>query len=114
MRALIRVGNISVILIRRIAMVAMTAVQMIRVGHIAVVLVRGCFALVVVIAMLHIPEIPVRRLLRRAVQVARAGGVGMISVGGCVAVIRMEHIIGVIGVPAVGVMVNDWSPCASV
>ena len=37
----IRVGNISVILIRRIRVIAMAAVQMIYVGHIQVVVVRG-------------------------------------------------------------------------
>ena len=70
--ALICVGNVSVILISRIAMVAMATVQMVRVGHISVILVRGGFALVVVIAMLHIPEVAVRWLLRRGIEMARA------------------------------------------
>lgn len=63
----IRVRNISVVLIGRICVIAMAAVQMVRVGHVAMVLVRGRFALVNVIAMLHIPEVLVRRVLRRAI-----------------------------------------------
>ena len=102
----IRVGNIRVILIPRIRVIAMAVVQMIRVGHIPMVLVRRGFVLVLVISMLHIPEVLVRRVLRRAVQMARPGGVGMILVGGCVGVIRMEHVIEVIRVPAVRVIVE--------
>ena len=37
----IRVGNISVILISRIRVIAMAGIQMIDVGHIQVVVVRG-------------------------------------------------------------------------
>ena len=98
--------NIGVILIPRIRVIAMAGIQMISVGHIQVVVVRGGFALVVVIAMAHIPVVRVRWLLRRAIQMARAVEVGMISVGGCVGVIRMEHVIKVIRVPAVGVIVE--------
>jgi len=78
----IRVGNIRVILIPRIRVIAMAAIQMIWVGHISMVLVGRGFALVVVIPMLHIPEILVRWVLRRAIQMARPGRVGMILVGG--------------------------------
>ena len=102
----IRVGNISVILIRRIRVIAMAGIQVIGVGHIQVVVVRDGIVLVVVIAMAHIPVVRVRRVLRRAIQMARAGEVGMISVGGGVAVIRMEHIIDVIGMPGVGVIIE--------
>ena len=56
----IRVGNISVILIRRIRVIAMAGIQMIYVGHIQVVVVRGGRAVVDVIAMAHIPVVRVR------------------------------------------------------
>jgi len=68
----IRVGNISVILIRRIRVIAMAGIQMIDVRHIQVVVMRGGVAVVVVIAMAHIPVVRVRRVLFRAVQMARA------------------------------------------
>ena len=103
---LIRVGNVSVILIRVICVIAMAAIQMIYVGHIQVVLVLGGLALVVVIAMAHIPVVRVRRVLKRAIQMARAGEVVMISVGGGVAVIPMELDIEVIGMPGVGVVIE--------
>ena len=102
----IRVGNISVILIRRIRVIAMAGIQMIYVGHIQVVVVRGGIAVVVVIAMAHIPVVRVRWLLNRAIQMARAGEVVVISVGGGVAVIPMERIIEVIGMPGVGVVIE--------
>jgi len=56
--------------------------------------------------MAHIPVVRVRWVLLRAIQMARAGEVVVISVGGCVGVIRMEHSIGVIGMPGVGVIVE--------
>ena len=68
------------------------------------VLVRGGVVLVVVIAMLHIPEVAVGWLLRRGIQMARAGLVGVIQVGGGVEVVCMEQIIEVIGMPGVGVI----------
>ena len=102
----IRVGNISVILIRRIRVIAMAGIQMIDVGHIQVVVVRGGIAVVVVIAMAHIPVVRVRWVLNRAIQMARAGEVVVISVGGGVAVIPMERIIEVIGMPGVGVVIE--------
>jgi len=102
----IRVGNIGVVLIRRIRVIAMAGIQMIRVGHIEVVVVRRGIAVVVVIAMAHVPVVRVRRVLRRAIQVARAGEVVVISVGGGVGVIRMERRIGVIGMPGVGVVIE--------
>jgi hypothetical protein len=103
-RGPVGVGNVSVILVRGIGVIAMPGVQMIRVGHIQVVMVRRGLGLVVVIAMLHIPVVPVRRLLRRGIQVARTGKVGVIGVGGCVGVVSMERIIEVIGMPGVGVI----------
>ena len=103
----IRVGNISVILIRRIRVIAMAGIQMIDVGHIQVVVVRGGIAVVVVIAMAHIPVVRVRWLLSRGIQMARAGEVVVISVGGGVAVIPMERIIEVIGMPGVGVVIES-------
>ena len=102
----IRVGNISVILIRRVDVIAMAIVQMICVGHIYMVVVRRGEAVVVVIAMAHIPVVFVRWVLRGAIQMARTGEVGMISVGGCVGVVCMEHIIEVITVTGVGVIVE--------
>ena len=71
----IRMRNIGVVLIPRVCVIAVAAVQVIGVGHIAMVLVRGVFSLVVVIAMLDIPEVLVRRMLRRAIQMARAGSI---------------------------------------
>lgn len=68
----IRMRSISVILIPRICVIAMAVVQMIWVGHVPVVLVRGGFALVVVIAMLHIPVIAVRRVLVGSIEMAHA------------------------------------------
>jgi hypothetical protein len=101
----VRVGRIRVILISEICVIAMTGVQVIRVRHIPVILVRGGFALVVVIAMLHIPEV-FMRLLGRAIQMAGAGLIGMILVGPYVAVVRVKGIIEVIGMLAVGVIVE--------
>ena len=69
----IRVGGIRVILIGIIRVIAMAAVQMIRVRHIPVILVGGGYAAVVVIAMLHIPEVPVRWVLIWSIDMARAG-----------------------------------------
>ena len=70
------------------------------------VVVRRGVAVVVVIAMAHIPMVRVRWLLNRAIQMARAGEVVVIRVGGSVAVISMERIIEVIGMPGVGVVVE--------
>ena len=67
---------------------------------------RGGIAVVVVIAMAHIPVVRVRWLLTRAIQMARAGEVVVISVGEGVAVIPMERIIEVIGMPGVGVVIE--------
>jgi hypothetical protein len=78
----VRVGNIRVILMPHIRVIAMVVVEMISVGYIPVVLVRGGFVLVVVIAVLNIPEVPVRWLLRRGIQMAGTGAVGMIRVRG--------------------------------
>ena len=101
----IRVGNISVILIRRIRVIAMAGIQMIDVGHIQVVVVRRVVALVVVVAMAHIPVVRVRWVLRRRIQMARAGRCRNDQEWGLVsAVIRMERIIEVIGMPDVGVI----------
>src|SRR4051812_16942345 len=86
----------------------MARIQMIGVGHIPVVLVRGGLALVVVIPMLHIPVVRVRWLRWRAIQMARAGEVGMIKVRRGVAVIPMERSIDVIGMPAVGVVIERF------
>jgi hypothetical protein len=102
----IRVGRIVVILIGIICVIAMAAVQVICVGQITVVVVWWGCAFVVVIAMLHIPVVFVRWMLIRGIQMARAGEVGMITVGGCVSVIPMERIIEVIGMPAVGVIIE--------
>ena len=102
----IGMGNIRVVLIPRICVIAMASVQMIWIGYIAMVLVRRGFALVIVIAVLHIPEVLVRRLLRRGIQMTGARHVGMIGVWDCVCVVRMERIVEVIGVPAVGVIVE--------
>jgi hypothetical protein len=102
----VRVRNISVILIGRIRVIAMAGIQVIRVGHIQVIVVRGGIAVVVVIAMAHIPVVRVRRVLNRAIEMARAADVGMILVGGCIAVIRMERNIKVIGMPGVGVVIE--------
>ena len=102
----IRVGNVGVILIPGIRVIAMAAVQVIRVRHIPMVLVRGRLALIVVIAMLHIPEVLVRRVLRRAIQMARAGRIGMILVGSSVCVVRMERRVEVVGMPGVRVIVE--------
>ena len=60
------------ILIRRIRVIAMAGIQMIYVGHIEVIVVRRGIAIVVVIAMAHIPVVRVRWLLRRAIEMARA------------------------------------------
>ena len=103
----IRVGSIGVILIRLIRVIAMAGIQMIGVGHIPVVLVLRGFALVVVIAMLHIPVVRVWWLRWRAIQMARAGEVGMIKVRRGVAVIPVERSIGVIGMSAVGVVIEN-------
>ena len=78
----IAVGRVSVILVGVICVIAMAGIQMVRVGHIPVILVRRSDAIVVVIAMLHIPEVPVRRVLVRRIEMARAGLVGMITVAG--------------------------------
>lgn len=106
----IRVGSIGVILIRAICVIAMAVVQMICVRYIPVVLVRGRFAIVVVIAMPHIPEVLVRRFIVRAIEMPRAGLVGMITVGRGIAVIPMEEIIGVIGMSAVDVIIEREIP----
>ena len=79
---------------------------MIDVGRIQVVVVRWGIAVVVVIAMAHVPVVRVRRMLFRAIQMARAREVVVVSVGGGVGVIGMEHGIGVIGMPEVGVVVE--------
>ena len=70
------------------------------------VVVRGGLAVVVVIAMAHIPVVLVRWVLRGAIQMARAGEVRMIRVSAGVNVIRMERLIGVVGVSAVGVIIE--------
>ena len=103
----IRVGNISVVLIRRIRVIAMAGIQMVDVGHIQVVVVRGGIAVVVVIAMAHVPVVRVRWVLFGRIQMARAGEVVVISVGGGVGVIPMERIIEVIGMPGVGVVIES-------
>jgi len=103
----ISVGDIGVVLIRRIRVIAMAGIQMIDVRHIQVVVVRGGVAVVVVIAMAHIPVVRVRWLLNRAIQMARAGEVVVISVRGGVAVISVERIIEVIGMPGVGVVIES-------
>ena len=98
---------VSVILISpRIRVIAMVAVVMIHVGRIPVVVVRGCSVIVVGIARLHIPVVPVRRVLVRGIQVARARAVGMIGVGRCVAVVRMQRTIEVIVMSGVRVIVE--------
>ena len=94
------------ILIRIIRVIAMAGIQMIGVRDIPVILVLRGVALVVVIAMLHIPVVRVWWVRWRAIQMAWAGEVGMIKVRRDVAVISMKRSIDVIGMPGVGVVIE--------
>jgi hypothetical protein len=101
----IRVGNIRVILIASlIRVITMVVVKVVRVRLIPVVFVRGVYIGVVVIAMLHIPEILVRWFLRRTVQMV--GTIPMISMSGRVGVIAVERPIEVVGMAGVVVIVE--------
>jgi len=78
---LIRVRTVGVILIAVVGMIPMAAVDMVDVRSIHVIVVRRRLILVVVIAMAHIPVIPVLRfMLIDMVDVPRAGIVAMIGV----------------------------------
>jgi hypothetical protein len=105
---MIRVGNIRVILIvPLICVIAMVVVEMIRVRDIPVVIVRRGGVFVVVIAMLHIPVVPVRWMLVGRIEVAGAGRIAIVGVIGRVGVVLVQHPIEVIGMPGVGVVIEQ-------
>ena len=68
------------------------------------IVVRRCLTSVVVVAMLHIPEVSVRRVLVRSVDMARTGRIVVITVVGGVDVIRVIRVIEVIGMLVVDVI----------
>jgi hypothetical protein len=91
-----------ILIVARICVIAMVTVEMVYIGRIPVVVVRGGCVVVVVIAVLHIPVVPVRWMLIRRIEMA--GAIVMIGVSGRVGVVRVDRVINVIVVPAVGVI----------
>jgi hypothetical protein len=105
---LIGMRIVEVILIApHILVIAMVVVEMIRVRDIPVVIVRRGGVFVVVIAMLHIPVVPVRWMLVGRIEVAGAGRIAIVGVIGRVGVVLVQHPIEVIGMPGVGVVIEQ-------